>query len=250
MKKLLSYILTPIHLLVFGFFLVIFDVIQRIAYSIGGYLPHKQSVAILNFFLTWSIVFLGSIPRWRQPNDLPTDRPLILVANHQSLYDIPPFFWYLRKHHVKFISKMELAKGVPSISYNLRNGGNALIDRKDPRQALPAIKQLAEYIEANNYAAVIFPEGTRSRNGQPKSFSPNGLKTLLKYAPSALIVPITINHSWKLVRYGKFPMEVGVQPTWDIHEPIDPKGRPFMEVLEEVERKVTEGIVVGGREKE
>lgn len=138
-----------------------------------------------------------------------------------------------------------MAKGVPSISFNLRNGGNAVIDRKDPRQALPAIKKLAQYIEKNNYAAVIFPEGTRSRTGAPRSFSPNGLKTLLKYAPSAVIVPVTINHSWKLVRYGQFPMEVGVQPTWDVHAPIDPQGRPFAEVFEEVERKVTNGIVAG-----
>lgn len=245
MKKILSIILTPIHVLVFGFFLVLFDGIQRVAYALGGYLPHKQSVALLNFFLTWSVVFLGSIPRWRQPEDLPTDRPLILVANHQSLFDIPPFFWYLRKHHVKFISKKELAKGVPSISFNLRNGKNAIIDRKDPRQALPEIKKLAEYIEENNYAAVIFPEGTRSKTGEPRPFSPNGLKMLLKYAPSSLVVPITINQTWKFTRYGKFPMEVGVQPTWDIHSPIDPKGRPFADVFAEVERKVTEGIVVG-----
>lgn len=244
MKKLLSYLLTPIHLIFFGLSLVIFDGIQRIAFTIGGYLPHKKSVDFLNFFLTWSIVFLGSIPRWRQPHDLPTDRPLIVVANHQSLYDIPPFFWYLRKHHIKFISKKALAKGVPSISYNLRNGGNAVIDRKDPRQALPAIKKLGEFIEKNNYAAVIFPEGTRSRTGKPKSFSPNGLKTLIKYAPSALIVPVTINHSWKLVRYGKFPMDVFAQPTWDVHAPIDPEGKPFDEVFAEVEQKVVSSIEI------
>lgn len=242
MKKLLSYLLTPIHLIFFGLSLVIFDGIQRIAFPIGGYLPHKKSVDFLNFFLTWSIVFLGSIPRWRQPHELPTDRPLIVVANHQSLYDIPPFFWYLRKHHIKFISKKSLARGVPSISYNLRNGGNAVIDRKDPRQALPAIKKLGEFIEKNNYAAVIFPEGTRSRTGKPKSFSPNGLKTLIKYAPSAVIVPVTINHSWKLVRYGKFPMDVFAQPTWDVHAPIDPKDRPFDEVFAEVEKTVISSI--------
>lgn len=244
MRKLLAYLLTPLHLLFFGLALVVFDVIQRIGWALGGYLPQKKAVDYLNFFLTWSVLLLGSVPRWRQPHALPTGRPLILVANHQSLYDIPPFFWYLRKHHVKFISKIELAKGVPSISFNLRHGGNAVIDRKDPRQALPEIKKLAELIEANRYAAVIFPEGTRSRNGHPKDFSLNGFKTLLKYAPSALVVPVTINHSWKLVRYSRFPMEVGVQPTWDIHPAIDPAGRPAEEVLAETERIIKAGIVV------
>lgn len=109
-----------------------------------------------------------------------------------------------------------------------------MIDRKDPRQAIPAIKKFAEYIEENNYAACIFPEGTRSRNGAPKAFSPRGLKTLLKYAPSAVVVPVTINHSWRL-RIGKFPMAVGVQPTWHVHPYIDPKGRNPEEVMQEAE---------------
>jgi 1-acyl-sn-glycerol-3-phosphate acyltransferase len=40
------------------------------------------------------------------------------------------------------VSKKELGQGIPSISFNLRHGGSALIDRKDPKQAIPAIKGL------------------------------------------------------------------------------------------------------------
>jgi 1-acyl-sn-glycerol-3-phosphate acyltransferase len=52
----------------------------------------------------------------------------------------------------------------------LRHGGSALIDRKDPKQAIPAIKGL-EYIEKHHRSAVIFPEGTRSKTGKPKAFA-------------------------------------------------------------------------------
>ena len=65
--------------------------------------------------------------------------PLIIVSNHQSMNDIPPIIWYMRKYHPKFVSKIELGKGIPSVSYNLRHGGSALIDRKDSKQALVAI---------------------------------------------------------------------------------------------------------------
>lgn len=244
MKRLLSYLLSPIHYLFFGLALVVFDPIQRVALRLGGYWPHKVSVDILNFFLTKSLYLLLVRPTWIQPHALPTDRPLIVVANHQSLYDIPPFFWYLRRHHVKFIAKKELARGVPSISYNLRHGGSAVIDRKDSRQALPAIKQFAQYIEQNNYAAVIFPEGTRSRTGVPKSFAPGGLTTLLKYAPSALVVPVSINHSWEIVRYGKFPLGVLLRPTWQVHAPIEPQGSSAEEVMQQVERTVVGAIAL------
>jgi 1-acyl-sn-glycerol-3-phosphate acyltransferase len=101
---------------------------------------------------------------------LPLNRPLIIASNHQSTYDIPPLIWYFRKHFPKFIAKKELGKGFPSISYNLRHGGAVLIDRKDPIAAVSALEGFCDNIKKNRWSVVIFPEGTRSRNGQPKSF--------------------------------------------------------------------------------
>ena len=66
----------------------------------------------------------------------------MIVANHQSMNDIPPIIWYLRKHHPKFVSKMELGKGIPSVSYNLVHGGSVLIDRKNSKQAIGQIGKL------------------------------------------------------------------------------------------------------------
>ncbi|MCB0838933.1 MAG: 1-acyl-sn-glycerol-3-phosphate acyltransferase [Bacteroidetes bacterium] len=245
MKKFLGYIFTPLHLLGFGLVLVVFHPIQWLNLKLGGYSWHKKTVDLMNLCLTRSLWLLGVHCRFRQNQQLGTDRPLIIVSNHQSLYDIPPFFWFFRKHHVKFVSKIELEYGIPSVSYNLRHGGSVCIDRKNPRQALPALKAFGEYIEKNNYAACIFPEGTRSRDGKPKKFSPRGLKILLKYAPSALIVPVTINDSWKLVQYGAYPMSFGEQPTWTVHPAIDPKGRDVDELIIEVQ-----GVINGSLKEE
>ena len=99
--------------------------------------------------------------------------------------------------------------------------GHALIDRKDGKQAITAIGKLGSYIEKHQRSAVIFPEGTRSRTGKPKPFKPMGLKMLLRKAPSALIVPITINNSWKLLRFGQFPMGLGAKVTFDVHAPLE-----------------------------
>lgn len=124
------------------------------------------------------------------------------------------------KYHPKFISKKELGKGIPSVSFNLRHGGSVLIDRKNPKQSLPAIMKFGEYIEKNHRAAVIFPEGTRSKNGKPKAFQTKGLEVLFKKIPSATIVPITINNSWKLLKYGKYPMGLGANVSFTVHKPI------------------------------
>ena len=83
---------------------------------------------------------------------------------------------------------------------------------------------------------MIFPEGTRSRNGQPKRFSKNGLKTLLKYAPDAVIIPVTINHSWNMAQNGGFPLPVGHTIEVIPHDPIEAKALPFDELFENVGR--------------
>jgi 1-acyl-sn-glycerol-3-phosphate acyltransferase len=220
MRKLLAYPLTCVYFLFFGLFLLIFHPIQWFCFNVFGYKAHKNSVDLLQYCLMRCHIILGNWYTYTNPYQLDATQPVIIVSNHQSMADIPPIMWYFRKHHVKFVSKKELGKGIPSVSYNLRQGGSALIDRKNPRQAIVAIRKFADYIETNNRAAVIFPEGTRSRDGKPKPFHTKGLETLIKHIPSAVIIPITINNSWKTLRYGTFPMGIGNHLIFKAHKPI------------------------------
>lgn len=241
MQKTLSYIVTPFFFIAFGLILVIFHPILWLGLKLFRYPGIKKTVSLLNWFLMRSTNILGTTYRFTNPYTIPTDRPLIIVTNHQSMYDIPPIIWYMRKHHPKFVSKKELGKGIPSVSFNLRHGGSVLIDRKDAKASLLEIGKLGAYIEKHNRAAVIFPEGTRSRDGHPKPFKPMGLKMLMKKAPSALIVPISINNSWKLVRFGKFPMGLGAKVSFDVHEPFENDG-DFDGLLAKAEAAVVSGI--------
>ena len=244
MLKLLSYPLTILFFLLFGLVLVIFHPIQWLCLNLIGYNAHKKSVSVLNWFIMRCTNVLGTRYTFRNQQQLPTDRPLIIVTNHQSMYDIPPIIWYMRMYHPKFVSKIELGKGIPSVSYNLRHGGSALINRKDPKQSIAELQKLGKYIETNNRSAVIFPEGTRSRNGVPKPFRTTGLKVMMKNAPSALIVPISINNSWKLLRYGKFPMGLGSHVTFDVHQPLENSGNPD-ELITQIENLIVSGIKTG-----
>lgn len=198
----------------------------------------------MNFLLVRCTNILGTSYKFENIKDIPENVPLIFVSNHQSLYDIIAMIWYLRRFHCKFVSKEELGKGIPSVSYNLRHGGSVLIDRKDPKQAIPIIKGLSEYIEKYKRSAVIFPEGTRSKTGKAKEFSQSGLKILCKYAPSAYVVPITINNSWKIVKYGFFPLGLGNHLTFVIHKPLAVKDYSFEELMEKTEKTVVQGIKI------
>ncbi len=242
MQKLIAYPLSAIYYLLFGATLAIFHPVQWLCFNLFGYKAHKKSVDIMSFFLVANTYVLGTRYKISNPEKLITGVPLIIVANHQSLYDITTVCWFLRKVHPKFISKIELGKGIPSISYNLNHGGSVLIDRKNPKQSLSVIREMGEYIETTKRSTVIFPEGTRSKTGKPKPFAENGLKILCKYAPSAYIVPLTINNSWKMTRWGSFPLGIGNKLHFTIHDPIPVKGMPFPDLLQKAEQAVVEAI--------
>lgn len=242
MEKIISYPLSVLYYICFGLTLCVFHPIQWFCYNVFGYNAHKISVDYLNFFLVKCTNILGTTYSFKNRNCIPDNAPIIFVANHQSMYDIVGIIWYLRKYHAKFVSKKELGKGIPSVSYNLRNGGSVLIDRKDPKQAIPAIKSLGEYIERHQRSAVIFPEGTRSKTGIPKKFSETGLKILCKHAPSAYVVPITINNSWKMVKFGSFPMGLGTKMEFIVHNPIAVKDFAIEEIIFQTEKVITENI--------
>jgi 1-acyl-sn-glycerol-3-phosphate acyltransferase len=238
MRKLLGYILSPFVIAAFFLVLVVFQPLQWISYKFFGYTAHKRVVDILNLFLLRTFYLAGNQVVFINKQNLPLGRPIIFVANHQSLSDIPPLIYYLRKYHAKFISKIELTKGIPSISYNLKNGGGANIDRNDPRQSITEIVKLALRMKEHNWSAVIFPEGTRSKDGIVRPFQAAGIATILKKCPEALLVPIAINNSWKMIRYGYYPLNTFLRMTWEVLEPIEPNGRPVDEVVLEAENRI------------
>ncbi len=243
-KKIIAYPLSILYYFFFFLILAIFQPIQWLALNLGGYKWHNKVVDVLNLCLTNCLYLLGIRIKFINNQELPQNVPLIFVSNHQNMNDIPPIFWHLRKYHPKFVSKIELGKGIPSVSYNLRHGGSVLIDRKDARQSLKALSNFGSYIEKTKRSAVIFPEGTRSKNGLPKQFSESGLKILVKKTPSSYIVPLTINNSWKILENGYWPLTIGLKITLEVHKPIKSDSLPFDELFLKTEKVIKDAIVI------
>ncbi|UZO81908.1 1-acyl-sn-glycerol-3-phosphate acyltransferase [Aquimarina sp. ERC-38] len=243
LQKLLSYPLSVLFYFLFGSTLLIFHPLQWLALKLGGASGHRSMVNIMNLCLLRCLHVLGTTISMKMYDRLPYRRPIIFVSNHQSMFDIPLISWFVRRQKPKFISKIELGKGIPSISFNLRNGGNVLIDRKNPKQSIPAIGKFARFIQVNNFAAVIFPEGTRSKDGQLKPFATTGIKLLLKNIPDALVVPLVVHNSWKLLKFGNFPMGLGVQLKLEVLEPVNMRmiGSPE-EVIDNVRSRMLRAI--------
>lgn len=211
MKQVLGWLFTPLFLAAFFGTLLVFHFLQWTAHKIGGYPAHKKVVDYMNWVLVQCLRLNGASLTLRHEVEIPDNVPLIVVSNHQSMFDVPMMGWLLRRHHPKYVSKKELSRGIPSVSYNLRHGGSVLIDRKDARQSLSALKDFGHYLSKNKYAGCIFPEGTRTKDGKLKEFRTRGTAVMLKYAPDAWIVPVTVFGNWEIERYRFRPMPFGLR---------------------------------------
>jgi 1-acyl-sn-glycerol-3-phosphate acyltransferase len=218
-KSLRDWLFTIPFLLSFGLLLGVFDPLQRVA-RLFGQRPQEFTVGALQTGLVWAFRICGTKLEVERSPEVQPWSPYLLIANHQSLFDIPIFGSILFSNFPKYVSKRELARWIPSISYNLRRGGNAIIDRKDRAQALGEIRALGRRVAERNVSAVIYPEGTRSRNGELGPFRPGGTLELLEAAPAVAVVPVTIDDSWKLLRHNLLPVPYGIRVRVRIGAPI------------------------------
>jgi 1-acyl-sn-glycerol-3-phosphate acyltransferase len=218
--RLGDWLLTVPFLIAFAGVLVVFDPVQRVA-RLFGPRPHEWVVGVLQTSLVAAFRICGTrIEVERAPGVRP-HTGYLLIANHQSMFDIPILGSVLFSNYPKYVSKRELASWIPSISYNLRRGGNAVIDRGDRGQAVEAIRTLGAAAQDRGVSAVIYPEGTRSRAGELRDFKPAGTLALLGAAPRLPVVPVTIDQSWRLLSHNLFPVPFGVRVRVHLGEPIE-----------------------------
>jgi 1-acyl-sn-glycerol-3-phosphate acyltransferase len=217
--RLLDWLFTLPFLLAFGALLVLFDPLQRIA-RLFGQRPQEIVVGALQTALVAACHLCGTRFEVERAHAVLPNTPYLLIANHQSMFDIPIIGSLLFTNYPKYVSKRELARWIPSISYNLRVGGNALIDRADRAQAVEAIRALGERAQQRGVSVVIYPEGTRSRAGELKPFKPAGTLTLLEAAPAVAVVPVTIDGSWRLLCHNLLPVPFGTRVRVRFADPI------------------------------
>jgi 1-acyl-sn-glycerol-3-phosphate acyltransferase len=220
MRRVVDWIFTIPFVMAFGLVLGVFEIIARIA-RLFGLRPMEITMGVMQRVLLSLLRITGARLTVERSPQIKGGTGYILVSNHQSLFDVPIFGGLLFTNYPKYIAKRELGKWLPSVSFNLTHGGNAVIDRDDPRQALRTIKELGTTCQERKTAVVIFPEGTRSRDGRLGPFKPSGTVTLMKAAPELPIVPTIIDGSWELLRNKMFPVPFGTRIRVSFGDPIE-----------------------------
>lgn len=125
--------------------------------------------------------------------NIPKEDGFIFYPNHQGMYDILALIDSTTRPF-SVVSKIEMKK-VPILKHVFRCIGVQFMDRNDIRQSLQVIINVTKEVqEGKNY--VIFPEGTRSKNGNvPGEFKSGSFKAATK--AKCPIVPVALINSFQ-----------------------------------------------------
>lgn len=243
--RVLDWIVTFPYIVLFIAILVLFHPLHLLAACVSKKL-HKQALDLMNLCIIWNIkITTGAKYRVIGRPTLPEGRSVIIVSNHQSMYDIPMMMWECRSQNVGFIAKKELGRWIPSISLALRRLGSVLIDRKDAQQAVRDIEEFGRTKDAMCEVASIFPEGTRARDGMMKRFKTTGLKALIHSMPHAVIQPVAIRGNWELLQHHFFPVPYGTKIELEFLKPIEQGKFSEERLLGEIESQILSAVKTG-----
>lgn len=123
----------------------------------------------------------------------------VIVANHQSLFDILALFAALPVS-LRFIAKIELSK-IPVFGGAMRQAGHVFIDRSDLRQAIRAMRAAGERMRRDGLTMGIFPEGTRSRDGRLQRFKKGSF--VLAIETGTRLVPVAVQGGRAILPKGR-----------------------------------------------
>lgn len=211
----LIFVLGFIGYVIYGYIVIIRMKIKKNKYGFEEMLKYAAP-RIRNFSLRafkWTFVKVEV----EGTENIPKDSNFLVVANHQSLLDIPLLLAYIDPT-LAFIAKKEVSK-IPMIGSFVREMGGVLLDRSDPRKAVSALMEVVKSLKEGR-SFVLFPEGTRSTNGNLGEFKKGSFKLPLR--ANVKILPVVIDGTISVTPKGSIfirPNRVRLK----ILKPLDPK---------------------------
>jgi len=110
---------------------------------------------------------------------IPSESGILVLMNHQSLLDIPLANLMFEDGCPCIVTRKRYARGVPLISHMTRLYGYPLVDPNAPVKT--HVKMLRNVARTSESPVLVYPEGTRSRNGELLPFRKGALNILLRH---------------------------------------------------------------------
>ena len=126
------------------------------------------------------------------PPNVPGSPGTLLVMNHQSLFDIPILLLAVQDNCPKIVTRHRYARGIPVVSQMTKVFGFPLVRVRGGKAALKqSLTEIRQAARQDDAPLAIFPEGSRSRDGEIGEFQTAGLRVILKARPWRVHVLVT-----------------------------------------------------------
>jgi len=158
---------------------------------------------------------------------VPKKGPMVIISNHQSAFDIPLVAGYVRGG-ISFIAKAEISK-IPAVAQFVKRLDGVFIERGNKLQTAGVIRTIMRILK-NGGTIMLFPEGTRSLDGELKDFKKGSL--VLPYRMKVPIVPVALDGTKDIMVKGKLL----VKPAKVKLKVLDPVNPGEFETEEELEK--------------
>ena len=167
--------------------------------------PREFSIQLSRYFCRTILWVSGVRFQVHGIENIPKTDPFIIYANHQSFLDIPILVVIIDRG-LRFIAKKEL-KWIPIVGWNIYLQGHHLIDRSNSKQAKEVLNQASKQVLAG-HPIIIFPEGTRSLDGQLSKFKRGSFKIAIEN--HIHVLPIYIHNAYKVLNKKTWYLTPGI----------------------------------------
>ncbi len=214
-----------LSVLLVGLYFLLMSPVLRLLVIPGVLLFPQHRYGLVSLFMkAISAGILGLLrlggARVRRVGRIPTSEPVLVVANHQSLTDIPQIVLLGAPRVPAFVTRRRYERYVPLVSQCIRLLGSPIVDpKRDPEGAVAAIRRGARELP---HGILIFPEGHRSRDGSLRPFRSAGIEAILdeRLTPVYLVLN---DGAWRVTRLADLLFRVHwIDAYSEVLGPFDP----------------------------
>jgi 1-acyl-sn-glycerol-3-phosphate acyltransferase len=189
----------------------------------------------------WATFFVYVNPRWSLTvtgrERVPWRGGAVLVANHSSLIDILVLSALYRPY--KWVSKASNFR-IPFIGWGMTLNGYVPLVRGDRASVVAMFEHCARLIRAGS-AVMLFPEGTRSRDGRLQAFKDGAFELAVEHGVP--LIPVAVHGTGSALAKGSLVLREHVQAKVEVLEPLDPAAYPTAAALrDEARRRIASAL--------
>ncbi|HSL92901.1 MAG TPA: lysophospholipid acyltransferase family protein [Candidatus Limnocylindrales bacterium] len=206
----------------------------------GRTLKGKVFLRVSKYYSRIALFVMGVKVASRGIENIDSRKPYVFMSNHVSHADSPALAAVI-PHPLHWVFKKELSK-IPVFGWVLLACGQIMVDRSDPEKSKAALREALSGLSGNN-SVMIYPEGTRSRDGNLQPLKKGGFRMALE--AGLPIVPVRVSGTREVVAAGTLRIRPG-NVLVELFPPIPTAGKGMAD-LPELMQRVREAMLSGRR---